>query len=95
MAALIVIYGRELGRRIELAQTTTVIGRGDRCDAILDDEAVSRQHAQITLTPEGCFVEDGPSTGGTFINDARIHRATLLRPDDILKIGRAILKLVD
>jgi pSer/pThr/pTyr-binding forkhead associated (FHA) protein len=94
MAALVIIIGGALGRRIELAPGGTLIGRANTCDAILDHASVSKRHTRITSSPEGWVVEDVASTGGTFINDARVKGPTLLHASDYLKIGSVILRLV-
>jgi DNA-binding NtrC family response regulator len=60
------------------------IGSDPRCDLVLSDPAVSRQHAELVMRPGGCLVRDLDSTNGTFYHDARlgqllVDRAALLR----------------
>jgi len=57
-----------------------VIGRHPGCDIVLDSASVSRQHAVVTLSTDGAFVEDLKSRNGTFVNGQMI--ATRHRLDD-------------
>jgi len=45
-----------------------VIGRHPGCDVVIDDAAVSRQHAAITIAGNEAFIEDLRSRNGTRIN---------------------------
>ncbi|NBW87515.1 MAG: FHA domain-containing protein, partial [Planctomycetia bacterium] len=56
----------------------------------LDDNEVSRRHAEIRRVGEGFVVGDLKSSNGTFLNDARVERAELANGDRI-RIGRTIL----
>ncbi|HXH05540.1 MAG TPA: FHA domain-containing protein [Vicinamibacterales bacterium] len=68
------------------------IGRAARADFIVDAALVSRLHCRLTATRDGVEVEDLRSTNGTFVNGARVTRATLA-PGDVLGIGRVRLTL--
>lgn len=63
-----------------------VIGRAEGCDLILDDEGVSRRHAQVTQTPDGCVLEDLASRNGVFIGSQKVQHHRLM-PDDIIRVG--------
>jgi diguanylate cyclase (GGDEF)-like protein len=92
-AYLVVIYGDELGRRLPLGIQATTYGREPDCDVQLDDERVSRRHAQVLWTGQGFLVKDLGSTNGTFINNAAVEQSPLNHGDQ-LKIGRSIFKLI-
>lgn len=92
-ACLVVIYGKPLGHRIPLGAQTYVCGREVDCDLPLDDERVSRRHAQILWTGQGFVVEDLGSTNGTFVNNGAVQRGPLNHGDQ-LKIGRTIFKFI-
>ncbi len=91
-AALVVIYGAELGRRYGLTNRVTTIGRGTTADIQIDQESVSRIHAKVTLEESACVLEDLGSTNGTYVNDTSVSRPVPLRNGDFLKIGRTIFK---
>jgi S1-C subfamily serine protease len=71
----------ELGGRI-------VLGRGEDCDVVLDDDKASRFHTALTPLPDGTVrVEDLGSTNGTYVDGRRITEATVLQPGVILTVG--------
>ncbi|MFP2933758.1 diguanylate cyclase [Pyxidicoccus sp. 3LG] len=93
-AALVVIYGLDLGRKFDLTREETLIGRSSKADIQIDQESVSRNHASITNTREGVRVQDLGSTNGTFINDEMVEGVRELRNGDLVKIGRTIFKYI-
>lgn len=62
------------------------IGRSSACDLQLTDRAVSRSHAVLRYANGAWFLQDADSSGGTFVNGARVT-ATRLQPGDRLTIG--------
>lgn len=63
------------------------IGRSDAADIVLDDMTVSRRHAVVGASENGCFIEDNSSTSGTWINGERIIGRRTVLPSDNIKIG--------
>ena len=92
-ACIIVIYGPELGKRLQLGTAPFAIGRSSKSDLFLDQESVSRNHARISFDGTHYWVADLQSTNGTFVNDepAREQR---LRDGDQVRVGRSILKFM-
>jgi two-component system cell cycle response regulator len=95
-ACLVVIYGQQIGRRIELTGAPLVIGRSPRSDLQLDEESVSRQHVRIEPDPKSndgvsWQIVDLDSTNGTYVNDLPVRVATL-RNSDQIQVGRSILR---
>jgi two-component system, cell cycle response regulator len=93
-AALVVIYGVELGRKYDLCQTETLIGRSAKAEIQVDQESISRNHACITTGKDGVFIKDLGSTNGTFVNDDPVRHETALTNGDLVKIGRTIFKFI-
>jgi two-component system, cell cycle response regulator len=94
-AALVVIYGLDLGRKFDLGgREEVVIGRSSKADISIDQEAVSRTHALVTNTKKGVRIKDLDSTNGTFVNDEAIRGEQELRNGDLVKIGRTIFKFI-
>jgi hypothetical protein len=63
-----------------------MVGRDRTCSIVLAHPAVSRRHARITLSGPSPMLEDLQSANGTYVNNARIDRATL-KPGDIVRFG--------
>ena len=92
MPVLFVIQGFNRGQRFDLASQTAAvsIGRESGNFVKLDDQEVSRRHAEIRRVGDGFVVGDLKSSNGTFLNEARIDRAELAVGDQI-RIGRSVL----
>ncbi len=96
-ACLVIIYGRELGRRWMLERSTLVIGRGESCDIFIDMDNVSRRHCELHTTEDGAghTIEDLHSTNGTFVNSDEVAGKRILRSGDLVKVGGTIFKYLD
>jgi two-component system cell cycle response regulator len=92
-ACLVVIFGAEIGRRIELGSTEVVIGRASTAGLQLDMDSVSRTHAIVSRSSRGFIVRDQESTNGTFVNDQPVLERAL-KDGDQIRIGRAMLKFL-
>jgi len=62
---------------LRLADGGCVIGAGADADIIVDDQAVSRRHAELELCTDGVAVRDLGSRNGIFYLGQRIERAVL------------------
>jgi diguanylate cyclase (GGDEF)-like protein len=92
-ACIIVIYGPELGKRLQLGTAPFEIGRSAKNDLFIDQESVSRQHARIVFDGRHYWLQDQKSTNGTFVNDEAVGEKEL-RDGDQVRIGRSILKFM-
>jgi EAL domain-containing protein (putative c-di-GMP-specific phosphodiesterase class I) len=63
------------------------IGRKEGSSLLLAAEGVSRKHAEILETFEGCQIKDCGSTNGTFVNGRRLTETHLLTHGDYITIG--------
>ncbi|MGE0385895.1 MAG: FHA domain-containing protein [Gammaproteobacteria bacterium] len=60
------------------------IGRGRNNDLTVDDQSVSRQHAEIHRRHDGSFtVVDLESLNGVFVNEKKVRRADIAEGDSI------------
>ncbi|MCS6853088.1 MAG: GGDEF domain-containing protein [Gemmataceae bacterium] len=95
-ACLVHIYptGPTMGTRYTLGDKPVILGRDPtECDIYVDDEAVSRRHAQIIPTPDGYSITDLQSTNGTHVNHARVTFCPL-KDGDYLHIGSTIFRFL-
>lgn len=77
-------------RRFPLRPGRQSIGRGSNNDIIVDDPSVSASHGWITGQNRHYVIMNTLSTNGTFVNDQRVHEATLKHGDHI-RLGHAEL----
>jgi pSer/pThr/pTyr-binding forkhead associated (FHA) protein len=72
-----------------------VVGRHTNNDIIIDDPAVSRQHALIIETPRGIALRDLHSRNGTYLNDRGIgDKERLLKHGDRIRLAASKVSLV-
>ena len=60
-----------------------MIGRSRRCDIVLADPNVSRQHAEIRRQDDGFMLRDLGSTNGTRLNRRDVKQAVLQHGDRV------------
>ena len=71
---------------------STVIGRRDDCDIVLDGPKVSRRHAQIRQDADGLLLVDLASVNGTLLNGIEMTSERLAH-GDVVTIGTHELRL--
>lgn len=85
---LTVTSGAEAGRLIPVARGDMItFGRSPDCTVCFEDSSLSREHARVMWVGTDYVVRDDGSRNGTFVNDKRIERATLLHDGDTLQLG--------
>ncbi len=70
------------------------LGRTADSTILLDDDYASSRHAQLTQRDaETWVITDLESTNGTYVNGQKITEPTALTVNDIVRIGRTMMKL--
>lgn len=90
---MIVIEGDGRSREMTLDKGTIIIGSSDRADIYLNDETVSRAHAEIIKNKEGYLIRDLQSTNGTFVGGLKVREA-FLTEGSIIKVGKSRIKFI-
>ncbi|MDD5563799.1 MAG: SpoIIE family protein phosphatase [Thermoanaerobaculaceae bacterium] len=75
--------------RVRVRQAALRIGRDPACDVVVAEPTVSRRHAQASWDGRELVIEDLGSSGGTFVNGARVQRA-VVHPGDVVRLGPRI-----
>ncbi len=91
-ACLVQYSGTNLGKRYVLDQKEMTLGRAPTVDIVVNEQSVSRTHAQCLLQGEEVYVSDLGSSNGTFINDKKLAGKQVLRDGDIIRIGNIVFK---
>lgn len=80
---------------IPLMPGGVVVGRGTSCDVMLRERAVSRQHVRIDLQDGHVTATDLGATNRATLRGSPIEQGTALEPNDVLKVCRSTITLVD
>jgi ABC-type multidrug transport system ATPase subunit len=85
---------REPTSRVRIQSKVMRIGRRPDNEIVVKDLGVSKQHAELRLSPTGRYqIIDLGSHNGTFVNGTRINQAEL-NDNDIIAIGHATFRLI-
>jgi len=92
MASIIQLVDGVVANRFEINEIGLKFGRTSVNQVLIDDLAVSTEHAQINVLKDEQGVlkfvlQDLDSTNGCFINEQKIDQQQLLRHKDIVRIG--------
>jgi pSer/pThr/pTyr-binding forkhead associated (FHA) protein len=88
-AALLVEHKEGLVEARYLLNTdTTLIGRNESADILLDDNTISRKHAEILRNADVWTLKDLGSLNGTYVNGERIEEHCTINSGDEIQIGK-------
>ena len=95
MGKLVVSLDGVVIKEVQLTKDKTTLGRRPYNDIVIDNLAVSGEHAVLQMVGADVFIEDLNSTNGTYINGKAIKKQ-LLTHNDTVEIGKYKIKyLVD
>lgn len=86
--------GERAGQQIVLDRPVITIGRDSKCDVVINDVSISRQHAQVLQQANDLYVQDLTSRNGTKVNDKPLTVPHLLQFGDIVCVGSIRLEYV-
>jgi hypothetical protein len=93
MAKLILSLDGMVLREYPLSKERTTIGRKSHNDIVIDNLAVSGEHAMIMTILNDSFLEDLGSTNGTLVNGQPVKKH-FLQNNDVVELGKYKLKYV-
>ena len=93
MAKLIVTLDDKLINVISIDKNRMTLGRRPYNDVMVDNLAVSGEHAAIQAIGSEFYVEDLNSTNGTYINGKKIKRQ-ILQTGDQIELGKYVIKYI-
>jgi hypothetical protein len=86
----------DTGERFELSGDRVTIGRAADRDITIDDNRVSRRHAEVRLVDDGWVALDLGSSNGTRVGKVRLEPSTphRLAVGDVISVGPVQLRVV-
>ncbi|HMM84952.1 MAG: FHA domain-containing protein [Gammaproteobacteria bacterium] len=95
MGKLVVSLDGVVIKEVQITKDKTTLGRRPYNDIVIDNLAVSGEHAVLQMAGPDVFIEDLNSTNGTYINGKAVKKQ-LLAHNDTIEIGKYKIKyLVD
>lgn len=95
LPSLKTVRGEQPGEIHRITGSRTVLGRNPKCEVVLDNIAVSRQHAQILETQGRYLLEDLRSRNQTFLNGQVVEGQVELKDGDRIKICGLVFEFTD
>jgi hypothetical protein len=79
------------GKRLVVGPAGVTLGRSRQCDIVINDENVSRQHAEIRPRGGSWVLSDLGSTNGSSLNGQRISGPEVLQRGDEIELGTSVI----
>ena len=93
MPKMIVSIDGVVIKEVQLTKERTTLGRRPYNDIVIDNLAVSGEHAVIHMTDQDVEIEDLGSTNGTYVNAKAVKRQDL-RNGDTIEVGKYKIKFI-
>jgi len=87
MSKLMIAIDGVVLKEVQLAKERTTLGRRPYNDIVIDNLAVSGEHAALHLMGGDVYLEDLHSTNGTYVNSKPIRRQLLI-DQDVIEVGK-------
>jgi pSer/pThr/pTyr-binding forkhead associated (FHA) protein len=94
MPKMIVSIDGVVIKEVQLSKDRTTLGRRPYNDIVIDNLAVSGEHAVLLMNGNEVYLEDLNSTNGTYINGKAVKKQ-LLQNADTVEIGKYKIKYVN
>ena len=93
MPKMIVSIDGVVIKEVQLSKDRTSLGRRPYNDIVIDNLAVSGEHAVLQMSGTEVYVEDLNSTNGTYVNGKAVKKQ-LLQHADVVEIGKYKISFV-
>lgn len=93
MGKLVVSLDGVVIKEVQITKDKTTLGRRPYNDIVIDNLAVSGEHAVLQMVGADVFIEDLNSTNGTYINGKAVKKQ-LLQHNDTVEIGKYKIKFM-
>src|SRR5436309_3778841 len=93
MPKMIVSIDGVVIKEVQLTKDRTTLGRRPYNDIVIDNLAVSGEHAVVLMLGHEVHLEDLNSTNGTYIN-GKAARKQMLQNNDLVEVGKYKLRFI-
>lgn len=93
MPKMIVSIDGVVIKEVQLTKDRTTLGRRPYNDVVIDNLAISGEHAVFQMTGNDVFIEDLNSTNGTYVNGKAAKKQQLVNGDTV-EVGKYKIKFV-
>ncbi len=93
MPKLVVSLDGVVIKEVQVTKDKTTLGRRPYNDIVIDNLAVSGEHAVMQMVGHDVFIEDLNSTNGTYINGKAVKKQ-LLAHNDTVEVGKYKIKFM-
>ena len=93
MPKMIVSIDGVVIKEVQLTKERTTLGRRPYNDVVIDNLAVSGEHAALQMTGAEVTLEDLNSTNGTYVNGKAVKKQ-VLQNGDTIEVGKYKIKFV-
>ena len=94
MPKMIVSIDGVVIKEVQLTKDRTTLGRRPYNDIVIDNLAVSGEHAVLQMNGAEVYLEDLNSTNGTYVN-GKAAKKQLLQNGDVVEVGKYKIKFVN
>jgi pSer/pThr/pTyr-binding forkhead associated (FHA) protein len=94
MPKMIVSIDGVVIKEVQLTKDRTTLGRRPYNDIVIDNLAVSGEHAVLQMMASEVYLEDLNSTNGTYVNGKAVKKQ-LLQNNDTVEIGKYKIKYIN
>ncbi|MDP3139593.1 MAG: FHA domain-containing protein [Burkholderiaceae bacterium] len=93
MPKMIVSIDGVVIKEVQLTKDRTTLGRRPYNDIVIDNLAVSGEHAVLQMMGNEVYLEDLNSTNGTYVNGKAVKKQ-LLQNNDTVEVGKYRIKFI-
>jgi pSer/pThr/pTyr-binding forkhead associated (FHA) protein len=94
MPKMIVSIDGVVIKEVQLTKDRTTLGRRPYNDIVIDNLAVSGEHAVLQMEGREVYLEDLNSTNGTYVN-GKAAKKQVLQNEDTIEVGKYKIKFVN
>lgn len=94
MGKLVVSLDGVVIKDVQITKDKTTLGRRPYNDIVIDNLAVSGEHAVLQMMANEVYLEDLNSTNGTYVNGKAVKKQ-LLQNNDTVEIGKYKIKYIN